>query len=454
MKCNNDENPISAKVSNDTGKWNVPKIVIVMAGLPATGKTFTARNLCRYLRWLGLRTRTFSVAQYRARMLGENLGADFFDPTNGDNLRLRTEVANKCLEDLQNWMLELGQVGILDASNTQAERRRSIHESLDSLGFQVIFLECTDSNIDDELISENIKDYRRISHTELEVATLDTAEAMAEYKKRIAFYRPHYMTVGENGWEKELPFIKVLNGGIKIEVNQLHGYLPSRILYYLMNLHHRPRRIFLIPLPILSLNGGFHSPNGGKTTAAKLIEYLIPVKEALSNRVLENMPDYQVWTETSQIGAILRQVFPAQSLLTKPQLRGRDLGLTENLSPEDINAQFPEESAAFNRDPYYFRYPRAESYHDVAVRLENVMMELERVKRDVLIVADVSVLQCLYAYFCEISNKEICHIAFPNGVMTELRPKAYGVYERKINFNGRIFVGRDLFKTTSESIII
>ena len=75
--------PVAAMSRADDGNdktWHSGKIAVVMVGLPATGKTFTARNLSRYLRWLGIKTKTFSVATYRTRLIGPNLNADFFDP--------------------------------------------------------------------------------------------------------------------------------------------------------------------------------------------------------------------------------------------------------------------------------------------------------------------------------------------------------------------------------------
>lgn len=57
------------------------RLAVVMVGLPATGKTFTARNLSRYLKWLGVPTRMFSVAYARNKLVGEKLNADFFDPS-------------------------------------------------------------------------------------------------------------------------------------------------------------------------------------------------------------------------------------------------------------------------------------------------------------------------------------------------------------------------------------
>lgn len=41
-----------------------------------------------------------------------------------------------------------------------------------------------------------------------------------------------------------LPFVKLMNFGAQLIVNNVQGYLQSRIVYYLMNLHNRPRTIY------------------------------------------------------------------------------------------------------------------------------------------------------------------------------------------------------------------
>ena len=46
------------------------KLVLVMVGLPARGKTHIARRAARYLTWLGYRTRVFNVGNYRRERLG------------------------------------------------------------------------------------------------------------------------------------------------------------------------------------------------------------------------------------------------------------------------------------------------------------------------------------------------------------------------------------------------
>lgn len=67
---------------------------------------------------------------------------------------------------------------------------------------------------------------------------------------------------------------------------------------------------------------------------------------------------------------------------------------------EDIQAKFPVEFKARDQNKFAYRYPRGESYEDLVVRLEPVMMELER-QGNVLVVSHQAVLRCVLAYFLD-----------------------------------------------------
>ena len=66
-------------------------------GLPARGKTFTARKLVGYLSWLGYPTTTFNVGEQRRATIGTGKSHEFFDPDNRETTLLRDQLADETL---------------------------------------------------------------------------------------------------------------------------------------------------------------------------------------------------------------------------------------------------------------------------------------------------------------------------------------------------------------------
>jgi predicted kinase len=125
------------------------KLVIVMVGLPARGKTHLARKVARYLNWLGVDTRVFNVGQYRRRRLGAQQPHDFFDPRNEEGEKKRLHMAIAALDDMIEWLISGGYVGIFDATNTTKSRRKLIRSRCNQENLEVMFLEsiCDDPAI-------------------------------------------------------------------------------------------------------------------------------------------------------------------------------------------------------------------------------------------------------------------------------------------------------------------
>ena len=69
---------------------------------------------------------------------------------------------------------------------------------------------------------------------------MDPEKAVEDFKARIVHYREAYETITE----ENLTYIKLINVGSQVIINHIQGYLQSRIVYYLMNLHIAPRSIF------------------------------------------------------------------------------------------------------------------------------------------------------------------------------------------------------------------
>jgi 6-phosphofructo-2-kinase/fructose-2,6-biphosphatase 4 len=61
-----------------------------------------------------------------------------------------------------------------------------------------------------------------------------------------------------------------------------------------------------------------------------------------------------------------------------------------------------------------------QSYHDLAVRLEPIILELEREQNDLLIVAHESVLRVLYGYLMACGARDIPKLQFPRDEIIEV----------------------------------
>ena len=74
-------------------------------------------------------------------------------------------------------------------------------------------------------------------------------DAERDFINRIKQYEAIYETITE----PNLSYLQIINVGSQVVVSRIHGYLQSRIAFYLMNLHLKPRSIFFsrasLPLP-------------------------------------------------------------------------------------------------------------------------------------------------------------------------------------------------------------
>jgi 6-phosphofructo-2-kinase/fructose-2,6-biphosphatase len=72
------------------------------------------------------------------------------------------------------------------------------------------------------------------------------------------------------------------------------------------------------------------------------------------------------------------------------------------------------------------RYPNGESYLDVIQRLEPVVIEIEREKESVVVIAHQAILRALYGYFTRAPLADIPTLEIPLHTVIELTPNADG----------------------------
>lgn len=104
-------------------------------------------------------------------------------------------------------------------------------------GFHLIFLE---SYCDDPVvIAANVA--LKVSSGDPDYKDIPPEEAKRDFLRRISEYEKVYETITE----PHLSYVRIVNVGDQVMVSRIHGYLQSRIAFYLMNLHLKPRSIYL-----------------------------------------------------------------------------------------------------------------------------------------------------------------------------------------------------------------
>jgi broad specificity phosphatase PhoE/predicted kinase len=403
-----------------------PKLAVVMVGLPARGKSYTARRIERYLSWLGYRTGVFNVGEYRRARVGAQVPHSFFDPDNPQGEEARRSAAMAALEDMVAWLTDHGQVAIYDATNTTRARRTMVRARCEHAGFQVLFIEirCDDPHI----IEANIRS-TKLSSPDYENA--DPDEAVTDFRARIAHYQRVYQPLDED----EGAYLRVTGPGRGVTVSNVDGYLAARLVFFLMNLHLTARPIWLtrhgesVYNATGVLGGDPDLTPAGDRYARSLAEFL-DRRDPDRNGVV-------VWTSS-----LRRAVQTAAPLGRTPwpwrALDEIDGGICDSMSHAQIQEHLPEEYAARRRDKFTYRYPRGESYQDVILRLEPVIIELERTRKPVLVVAHNAVLRALYAYFLGIPRERCPYLAIPLHTVIELTPHAYGCHETRVPLEPRL----------------
>lgn len=85
----------------------------------------------------------------------------------------------------------------------------------------------------------------------------------------------------------------------------------------------------------------------------------------------------QVWTSTLQRTQQTGSFLPFEKKTWK-SLDELDAGVCDGMTYEEIEQEYPEDYESRDEDKFNYRYRGGESYRDVVVRLEPVIMELER----------------------------------------------------------------------------
>ncbi|GLI68462.1 hypothetical protein VaNZ11_012887 [Volvox africanus] len=401
------------------------KLVIIMVGLPGRGKTFLCNKLCCYLNWLGHATRHFNVGSYRRRqkLADELQDAQFFDHANEAGQEARHRALSAALEDLRAWLRsDAGQVAVFDATNTTESRRNLLRSNFQGQ-WQYLFIETICS--DPAVLEQNYRNKMKYSP---DYKGVDTEQAVADFLARISKYEEVYEPINN----RNLHYIKLIDmvtGRGYMDINRISGYLPGKIVFFLMQICKAGmtsvRKIWLSRHGESEYNQkGLIGGNSSLSNRGEL--YSRALREALIARLPQEEPvSVAVWTST------LKRTIETARFLPFPKLRWKaldeiDAGICDGMTYEQIAEQYPQEFEMRKKDKLRYRYPSGESYMDVIQRVEPVIIELERERECVLVVAHQAVLRAVYAYFMNVPPEDIPRLSMPLHTLIELTPMPDG----------------------------
>eukprot|EP00298_Acanthocystis_sp_HF-20_P016294 c21445_g1_i2.p1 GENE.c21445_g1_i2~~c21445_g1_i2.p1 ORF type:complete len:470 (+),score=103.24 c21445_g1_i2:40-1449(+) len=408
------------------------RLILVMVGLPARGKTYVAKRVERYLTFFhGCPTKIFHFSDYKKEVLGAENDISSYDPNAIETPEKRKQIAEIALQDLVDFLsMEVisGRVAIYDAANVERETRKWIFQELKDRG-KVIFVELVCFN--ESILEENIR-RTKISTPDC----INIEDAVQEYKSQIELRELVYETIDEK--VENIPFIKIHESGQKIEISGVHGFLPSRIVQFLLNVRISGQSTFFFSRHGQSIYNSRKQIGGdssltelGKRYARSLSEF---VEEKISKDEHGKTRKARLWT-SSMKRTIETARFIKHSQMGKDWVqmrqrvwRGLDeiyAGVCDGMTYEEIKETYPLEYRARSENKLTYRYPRGESYLDIISRLDPLVHEMERIKEPLLVIGHQAILRVLICYFRGLPREECLKVDVPLHTVLKLTVDTY-----------------------------
>lgn len=447
--------------STESGRlFHAGKICIALAGLPGRGKTHLSVSLTRYLRWLGVKTHSFHLNDYRRQT---SLNSDLeFELYTLDPSETKDRAVEECLNDILNFFKnDKGQVAVYDAVNATPEYRKSLQETFENMNIQCIFVESIVTN--DAILKKNMDVAARSSP---DYDSWEYQQAYKDYAARIEALAPYYKEMDQADKNNNLSFIKIINFGERIEMNNSnYGYLINKVVFFLMNSGIKQGSVYFArcykntldyskdpPLDEegiqyakrltktltkhLAAKGRNISPTGTFDTPPPQPQKTLSTADKHPPNGADgvNEDSFVVWTSAKKRTIETTQFFRDMGVNVRHriQLSQKNPGIVGGMTEEQIKQNYPLEYDNFLKDPYHHRFSRAESYHDLAIKIEPLILEMERMSGDILIIADETVLRVFHGYLMAYSCYDIPSLDFSTDEIIEVNFSAYSNSAKRI----------------------
>ncbi len=379
------------------------KLVIVMVGLPARGKSTMARKLGRTLEMDGVKVRIFNNGELRRRLDidADTSSSEFFSPANAKGVGIREKISRMTIEAAQSFFAEGGEVAIMDASNVTRERRRTIAAAFPDQ--PLCFVECL--NADDEALEANLERKAGLK----EFRHLTPEKAQESFLKRIAFYESIYEPL-----DAEANRILVDSFDSCILQEQITDVLPyyDRIRDIITT--RVVRNLFLVRHGETHFNredrigGDSDLTDKGRDQANALAEHFATVRIPIiftSN-----------YKRTLQTATPIAERQDPCSIIALPEFNEIHAGVCEGMTYEEIRRKMPHVARARGPNKYRYVYPDGEGYRTMEDRVHRGLKKvffLNNYDENIMIVGHRAVNRMILSSFLSRQEEEIPYIYMP-----------------------------------------
>lgn len=400
------------------------KIIIILVGLPARGKSFTSSRLCNYLNWCGLSCKVFNAGDYRRNILKSFQDNSFFDNNNQICKNKREEISRICFQDLLKWISLEGDIGIFDATNTTKDRRKYlITEMLKSpTKIKSVFLELITH--DNDIIKTNLK----LKMRSPDYLNQDQSYALQDFKKRLSLYEDIYQVIDDN---EDISYIKKYNLNNKICIRNISGICESLIISFLTNL-----RIVNYPIYISRHGESIFNTEKRLGGDSSLTEKGKLYSKNLGNFINTELKDQDFLVFTSCLKRTIQTsdgIYSDCKKIRSRILNEIDAGICENMTEDEMKDKYSHILEQRNINKLQYRYPEGESYIDLLERLRYFILQILSVEKPIVIIAHRAINRILLGYFLGITIDNIPHIQSNLNELVKLVPTSKGYTKEIIN---------------------
>lgn len=401
------------------------KLYVAMVGLPGRGKSTIAKRIRDGLTAEGVKVRIFNNGDLRRKLMGaDSTLPEFFDPANSFGRQARELVCRRNLEAARSWLMNGGDVAILDATNVSRERRKLIERTLTD--HPVLFIECV--NEDPLLLNALIR--RKADLPEYE--GYDKEEAIASFKKRIEYYESVYEHIGEEQYWMI----------VDATANRVLDERPCEISPYYAAIREIVTSMWVNNL-YLARHGQTEFNVQGRIGGDPPLTAKGREQARLLGEHMANIPLDWVFTSTRmrshETAAPVLEKHPNAHTIALREFDEIWAGDCENMLYSEIREKMPEVTAARNANKYGFMYPNGESYAILQERVRRGLWRALFLAGDspLLIVGHQAINRVLLSLFLRQRTEDVPYINIPQSQYYHIQLNPGRKLFERISYNAK-----------------